>query len=72
MKPGFIARRDTDRIEWRYDSKVYGYRMSKFWIDPYSKKERGLIDGIFAYATDGWLEKEIKRFSDAGWEIEIL
>lgn len=75
---GFIARRETDRMEVRYDgqSAAKGYRFSKFWIDPYTGKERVLRDGIFhpvsANNAAAYLAAEMKRWRDGGWEVEEL
>lgn len=74
---GFIARRDTERMECHYDPQAHGYRFSKFWIDPYTEKERVLRNGAFMAMKNianasSWLSKEAERWRTGGWNVEEL
>jgi hypothetical protein len=78
---GFVARNDPERVEWRLEpapgSKTrFEYRMSKWWLDDYTGKLR-VIKAAHQPVRDSdeaqrWIEQEMKKWSDAGWKVEVI
>jgi hypothetical protein len=75
---GLRAERDDgDIIEWRYDPKAYGYRFSKWWIDPYTGKQRVIANLATMHVRNPekaqvFTSTEMKKWTDGGWKVTPL
>lgn len=72
---GFNAKLpDGDEVEFRFDPQARGYRFSKWWNDPHTRKREALRNGALFPAQDYWafVDSEMKRWSDAGWTVTPL
>lgn len=78
---GFSASKEPERVEWRLESapgsrRRFEYRMSKWWLDDYTGKLR-VIRAAHQPVDDPieakrWLEREMQKWADAGWKVEVL
>ena len=83
---GFVATRDDETAEWRFDQQYYGYRFSKWWTDPYTHKQREARNLSFKQFHDPYgsrsqplaarakqfIEAEARKFTEAGWDVKML
>lgn len=72
---GFNAKReDGDEIEWRFDPRIKGYRFTKWWNDPHTRKREVLRDVATQFARDNpaFVNQTAQEFQDAGWTVTML
>lgn len=84
---GFVATRETEKAEWRIDVVAYSwkgftnehpvYRFCKFWLDeftsaPREAKNLGVCQPGNPKDAQHFLDVEMKKWREGGWEIEIL
>jgi hypothetical protein len=83
---GFVAIRDDEKVEFRYDPKkidgrgreivMHYYRGTKHWLDDYTKRPRTCPMGVWTARNveDAFalVARESKRWEDGGWTIQPL
>jgi len=70
---GFSAQHGTDRLEAKWDAKAKGYRLIRYWTDPYTQQPRQLDGGLQRVTNPtSYLAREQTKFEAEGWTFKLL
>lgn len=70
---GYVATLGTDRMEAKWDAQQQAYRLTSYWRDPYTGKERALAAGN-KHVTDpeAYLAQARAAYEGSGWTFQQL